>query len=146
MRVVQRLQLVFLVALAFSAVVVAKCPTGTVTIKGRIVNLPPNLTGVDVMIFVHDKKGTVSRATLVSQGEFTVDIPFSTTSSSSLLLGDRCKALPKFVEIKVVSAGKVYVQKTLDFKHNFRKTGSYEYRLKQELSLNVPKEEADSTK
>jgi hypothetical protein len=47
-----------------------------------------------------------------------------------------------------VAAGKVYVQKKLDFKYNFESasSSSYQYRLKQDLSLDVAKEGPDGTK
>jgi hypothetical protein len=63
-----------------------------------------------------------------------------------VLGGDHCNTVPKSVEVKIVAAGKVYVQKRLDFKDNFEATNSYLYRLKRELSLDVPKEGADGTK
>jgi len=45
-----------------------------------------------------------------------------------------------------VAAGKVYVQKRLKFKDSFESIKLYEYRLKGELSLDVPKESGDSRK
>jgi len=145
MRTLQRLQLALIIALVFTATVRAKCITGTVTVHGRVQNLPSAATAAEAMVVVKTPKGTVSRTALVSNGEFTVEVPFS-TYSSSFLGGDRCNTAPKFVEIKIVSPGRVYVQKKLDFKGNFEMTSPYQYRLKQELSLDVPKERADSTK
>jgi hypothetical protein len=141
MRTLQQLQFVLIVALVFVAPVKAKCPTGTVIVHGRVENLPSAATVAEATVLVETPKGTVSRTALVSNGEFTVEVPFST-----LLGGDHCNTVPKFVEVKILSAGKVYVQKRLDFKDNFEATSPYQYRLKQELSLDVPKEKADSTK
>jgi hypothetical protein len=94
------------------------------------------------MVVVNSKNGTVSRTALVSNGKFTVDVPFSTTSSS-FLGTDRCHGVPRSVEVKIASAGKTYAQKKLDFKDNFfEERGIYRYRLKQDLSLDVPKERA----
>jgi len=60
--------------------------------------------------------------------------------------GDRCHTVPTFVEVRIVAAGKVYVQKRLKFKDSFESIKLYEYRLKGELSLDVPKESGDSRK
>ena len=146
MRIVRRVQLVFLAAFIFSAAVAGKCVTGTVIFRGRLINLPPSRTGIEATVIVHDRKGTVTRSTSVSNGEFTVEAPFSTTSSSTLLLGDRCNAVPTFIELKIVSTSKVVILRKLDFKSNFEMTGPSQYRLKQELSLSVPKDRTDSPK
>jgi hypothetical protein len=90
---------------------------------------------VEAIVIVESKNGTVWRTASVSNGEFTVEVPFSTISSS-FLGTDRCHTVPKSVEVKIVSAGKTYAQKKLDFKDNFfEEAGTYNYRRKQELSL-----------
>jgi hypothetical protein len=81
----------------------------------------------------------------VSNGEFTVEVPFS-TYSSTVLGGDHCNAVPKFVEVKIVAGGKVYVQERLDFKDDFEAASSYQYRLKQDLLLDVAKKGPDGAK
>jgi hypothetical protein len=136
---------IFIVVLALTARGEAKCPTGSVIVQGKVANLPSAATAAEATVVVETPKGTISRTSLVSNGEFTVEVPFS-TYSSTVLGGDHCNTVPKLVEVKIVSAGKVYVQKRLDFKHNFEATSSYQYRLKQELSLDVPKEGTGSTK
>jgi hypothetical protein len=145
MRTLQRLQLVLIVALVFAAIVTAKCPTGTVTVRGRVENLPSTAIAAEATVVLETPKGTVSRTALVSNGEFTVEVPFSTVNSHFLPGSDRCNAVPRFVEVKIVSAGKVYVQKRLNFKDSFETSKLYEYRLKQELSLDVPKENGNSS-
>jgi len=141
-----RLPLLLTAALTCSAIISAKCLTGTVTVHGWVENLPSTATAAEATVVVGTPKGTFSRTESVSNGEFTVDVAFSTTSSS-FLGTDRCNNVPKFVEVKIVSAGKTYAQKKLRFKDNFfEEAGTYHYRLKQELSLDVPKERADSTK
>jgi len=98
---------------------------------------------VEATVVVESKNGTVSRTTPVSNDEFTVEVPFSTISSS-FLGTDRCHTVPRYVEVKIVSAGKTYAQKKLNFKDNFfEEVGIYHYRLKRELFLDVPKESAD---
>ena len=146
MRTLQRFQLVLIVACLFAGTVEPKCPTGTVTVHGRVDNLPSAAIKAEVTVLVETSKGTASRTALVSNGEFTVQVPFSTLSSHFPPGSDRCNTLPKAVVVKIVSAGRVYVQKRLDFKDSFETASPYEYRLKQELSLDVPKQGADSTK
>ena len=132
-----RLQVVLIAALVFAPTVKAKCPTGTVAVHGRVENLPSAATAVEATVVVETPKGTVSRTALVSNGEFTVEVPFSTVSSHFPPGSDRCNTVPRFVKVKIVSAGKVYVQKRLDFKDKFELTSPYQYRLKQELSLDA---------
>jgi hypothetical protein len=139
MRKPKKLLLLLTSTLAFSTAVAAKCPTGSVTVHGKVDNLPSTATGAEATVVVETAKGNVERTALLSNGEFTVEVPFSTHSSSTWLGGDRCHTVPKFVEVKIVSAGKVYIQKRLNFKDSFEVTKFYEYRLKQELSLDVPK-------
>jgi len=145
MKTLQRLQFVLIPALIFSATLAAKCPTGSVTVHGRVENLPSSVTLAEATVLVETPKDTVSRSASVSNGEFTVEVPFS-TYSSTVLGGDHCNSVPKSVEVKIVAAGNVYVQKRLDFKDNFEATSSYQYRLKRELSLDVPKKGPDRTK
>jgi hypothetical protein len=138
------LLLLFLAVFTFAPGVSAKCTTGKVAVRGRIENLPSTGTGVEATVVVESKNGTVSRTVPVSRGEFAAEVPFS-RFSSSFLGSDRCNTVPTFVEVKIGSAGKVFIQKKLDFKDNFfEETGTYHYRLKQELSLDVPKERADT--
>jgi hypothetical protein len=146
MKTLQRLQFVLIPALIFGAALTAKCPTGSVTVHGRVENLPSTVTA-EATVLLTTPKGTVSRTASVSNGEFTVEVPFS-TYSSTVLGGDHCNTVPKSVEVKIVAAGKVYVQKKLDFKDNFESasSSSYQYRLKQDLSLDVAKEGPDGTK
>ena len=145
MRTLQRLKLASVLALTLGAAVSAKCPTGSVTVQGRVGNLPSTTTGVEATVVVESKNGTVLRTSPVSNGEFKVEVPFS-TQSSSFLGSDRCHAVPTSVEVRIGSAGKVYVQRRLNFKDSFEMTKIYEYRLKQELSLEVPAESRSPTK
>ena len=145
MRTFQRLRLLLVIALALDATISAKCPTGTVTVRGRVDHLPSTATGVEATVLVESKNGTVSRTVSVSNGEFEAEVPFS-TQSSSFFGNDRCHTVPTFVEVKIVLADKVYVQKRLNFKDSFEMTKLYEYRLKQELFLDVLKETVNSAK
>lgn len=145
MKAIQRLQFVIILTLLFSVALAAKCPTGSVTVHGRVENLPSTVNGAEATVLVETPKGAISRTASVSNREFAVDVPFS-TYRSTLLGGDHCDNLPRSVEVKIVAVGKIYVQKKLDFKENFEAIGSYQYRLKEQLSLDVPKERADGAK
>ncbi len=135
-----RLQLLFVIALTLSGTVSAKCPTGTVTVHGRVDNLP---SGAEVAVVLETPKGNVSKTASISNGEFTVEVSFSTWSSS-FLGGDRCHNVPTVVEVKVVAAGKVYAKKRIPFKDSFEMYSPFLYRLKQDLSIDVLKETGSS--
>jgi hypothetical protein len=142
MRTLRRLQLLLVVALTFSASVAGKCPTGSLTVHGRIENLPSSVAA-EVAVVVETPKGNVSKTASISNGEFTVEVSFSTLSSS-FLGGDRCHNVPTVAEVKVVAAGKVYAQKRIPFKDSFEMYSPFLYRLKQDLSIDVLKEAGSS--
>lgn len=139
MRTPRRLRLLFIVALTFGASVAAKCPTGSVVVHGRVENLPSGVADAEATVVVETPKGNVSKTALISNGEFSIDMPFSTWSSS-FLGGDRCHNVPTVVEVRVVAAGKIYVQKRLPFKNSFEMYSPSLYRLKQKLIIDVLKE------
>jgi hypothetical protein len=138
-----RLQLLVVIALALSGTVSAKCPTGTVTVRGRVDNLPSGAAGAEVAVVLETPKGSVLKTASISNREFAVEVPFSTLSSS-LLGDDRCHNLPTIVEVKVVAAGKVYAQKRIWFKDSFEMYSPFLYRLKQDLSIDILKETGNS--
>lgn len=138
MKTILRLLLLFLGVLTFDSNISAKCPTARVAVRGRVENLPSAGTGMEATIVVETKNGTVSRTVPVSRGEFAAEVPFS-TFSSSFLGSDWCNTVPAFVEVKIGSAGKVFVQKKFNFKDSFEMTNPDEYRLKQEAVLEIPK-------
>jgi hypothetical protein len=137
--------LLFVIALTLSGTVSAKCPTGSVTVHGRVANLPSGaaVAEVAVAVAVETPKGNVSKSASISNGEFTVEVSFSTLSSS-FLGGDRCHNVPTVVEVKVVAAGKVYAQKRIPLKDSFEMYSPFLYRLKQELSIDILKETRNS--
>jgi hypothetical protein len=140
MRTPKQLLLVLATTLAFNATVAAKCVTGSVTVHGRVDNLPSTAPGAVATVVVATAKRNVERTALLSHGEFGVEVPFSTYSSSTWLGGDRCHTVPKSVEVKIVLAGKVHAQKRIPFKNNFEMYSPFLYRLKQDLSIDVQKE------
>jgi hypothetical protein len=147
MKTLERLQFVLIPALIFSAALTAKCPAGSVTVHGRVKNLPSAVTDAEATVVLGMPKGTVSRTASLSNGEFTVEAPFS-TASSHFMGGDRCNTVPKFVVVEIVSAGKVYAQRKIPFKDAFEMSGSssHFYRLKQDLSIDVLKESGNNVK
>jgi hypothetical protein len=128
------------IALTLSGTVWAKCPAGTVTVHGRVDNLPSR---AEVAVVVDTPKGNVSKTVSISNEEFTVEVSFPTLSSS-FLGGDRCHNVPTVVEVNVVAAGKVYIQKRIPFKESFEMYRPFLYRLKQDLSIDILKETGNS--
>ena len=145
MRTPRRLQLLLVVALTFGASVAAKCPTGSVAVHGQVENLPSGVADAKVAVMVETPKGNVSKTASISNGEFTIEMPFSTWSSS-FLGGDRCHNVPTVVEVRVVAAGKVYAQKRIPVKDSFEMYSPSLYRLKQNLIIDVLKEAGTGAK
>jgi hypothetical protein len=114
----------------------AKCPTGYVALKGTVNNVPSEVSGLELIATVVTPKGEPSRRVSLSTGEFTITVPFS-TSSSSFMGGDRCHNMPTVIEVRISSSEKIYVQKRLLFKKYFETYGSYLFRLKRELPLDI---------
>lgn len=88
-------------------------------------------------------RGNVSKSTSISNGEFGVEVSFS-TFSLSFLGGDRCHNAPTVVEVRVEAGGKFYVERKMQFKGNFEMYSPFLYRLKQDLSIDVLKETESS--
>jgi hypothetical protein len=144
MRTFGRLPLLLIVALTFSSSVAGKCPTGSVTVQGRIENLASGVAA-EVAVVVETPKGNVSKTASISNGEFSIEMPFSTWSSS-FLWGDRCHNVPTIVETRVLAAGKVCARKRIAFKHSFEMYSPSLYRLKQNLIIDVLKEAGTNAK
>jgi hypothetical protein len=145
MQTLYRGKLVLLVILAFTTSAVGKCPNGSVSIGGRIENLPSGGPATEVVVVVETPKGKISRTVSASTGQFTVEVPFSTLSSS-FLGGDRCHNEPTGVEVTVVGAGRVYAVKRFLLKDSFETYGPSTYRPKRELSIDLPKETQSNRK
>lgn len=131
-----RLQLVLMMALIFSATVEAKCVTASVTVSGRVENLPSVAAPTEATVVVETSKGNFSRTASISNGEFRVEVSFSKWSST-FFGGDRCHNEAKFVEVKIVSVGKVYAERRFSFKDNFEMYSPFLYRLKRDLLIDV---------
>jgi len=133
---IRRLWLLPLLIFMLSIGAAAKCPTGDVTVKGTVAGLPSGVSGLELTATVETPKGNSSKSTPLSNGDFSVSVPFS-TRSTSFMGGDRCHNTPTVVEVRIASPEKVYVQKRLQFKESFETYGSFLYRLKHELNLDV---------
>jgi hypothetical protein len=136
MRIQARFYAVLLVTLILGLGASAKCPRGTVTVNGRVDNLPVTAVNVQILITLTTTKETLSRTASVFNDEFTIDVSFS-TRSSSFLGGDRCHAEPKFVEVSVEVSGKLYGPKKLQFAEDFEMYKPFFYREKRPLSIDV---------
>ena len=135
-RVPRQLWLSPFLVLTLTAVVLAKCPTGSVSLTGTVSDLPSSDSGVELIATVKTPKGDFSQQASVSKGQFAVAVPFSTLSSS-FMGGDRCHNLPKMVEVRVTGLERVYAEKKLEIKENFEAGASYVYRLKHPLYLDI---------
>jgi hypothetical protein len=76
--------LLLIMALTLSSTVSAKCPMGSVTLHGRVDNLPSGAEGAAVEVVLETPKGNVSKTAPISNGEFNIEVSFSTLSSSFL--------------------------------------------------------------
>jgi len=140
MKLFQRL-LLAVVFLSFGLPVLAQCPMGTVKVRGRVDNLQAEAASAEVSVTLETPKGNQSKTVPVSNGEFSIDIPFGTQSAPYFpLWGHRCNTLPKFVDVKATMAGRVIGQARLAFKDNFEPESPFIYRLKRELTIKASKE------
>jgi hypothetical protein len=139
MKTLRRLYLLLSIILLFGTGAAAKCPTGTVTVRGQVTNLPPEATASELTVMLETPKGPFSKSASIPNREYTVEVPFP-THSSSFMGTDSCHNLPTVVEVSVASGEKVYVRKKLQFKGNFEMYSPFEYRSKENLSIDVLKE------
>lgn len=139
MKILWRLQLLVAVALMFGVGAAGKCPAGTTTIRGRVDGLLSDTQHAEIVVVLETPRGNVSKTSSITNGEFTVEVSFSTLSSS-FLGGDRCNNTPKIVEVQVTAAGKTYFKRRMQFKDSFEMYGPFLFRLKENLSIEIPKE------
>lgn len=113
----------------------AQCARGVVSVRGKIENLPPG--NADILVLLKTPKGNFSKTSNVADGQFQIDVDFSTLKSWSPLLGHHCSNKPKVVEITLKQASRMLVQKSLNFAHEFESQDSLSYNLKRELTLDA---------
>ncbi|MGD0403841.1 MAG: hypothetical protein ABSB66_11640 [Candidatus Acidiferrales bacterium] len=119
----------------------AQCARGMVTVQGKIENLPPG-TDVDVTVALKTPRGDFSKSSVVSNGQFRIDVDFSTLKSWSPLSGHHCSNVPTFVDVSLKHANQMLVQEELKFTDNFETRDSLTYNLKRELTLDASKKTA----
>ena len=116
-----------------------QCPSGVVTVGGKIENLPPETASADVVVVLKTPKGDFSKTAVVTDGQFRLDVNFRTLKSWSPLRGHRCSNIPKLVEVTVRHANHVFAQEELKFADSFETRDSLTYSLRRELTLDASK-------
>lgn len=114
----------------------AQCARGTVTVQGTVENLPQGASA-DVLVLLKTPKGDFSKTSAVRDGEFRVEVGFSTLKSWSALTGHHCSNSPTLVEISLKQAKRVLAQKSLKVADEFESRDSLTYSLKRELTLDA---------
>jgi len=117
----------------------SQCPSGVVTVRGKIENLPSEATNATVTVTLKTPKGEFPKTAAVTEGQFKVDVAFSTLKSWSPLWGHHCSNLPRSVTLKVSEADQTLAERVLDFKKSFEQQESNTYRLKQDLWIGLSK-------
>jgi hypothetical protein len=127
-----------LLILTVSIGALAQCPMGAVKVYGRVDNVTAAATEISVTL--ETPQGKKSMSAPVSSGEFSIDVPFGTQSSSYFpLWGHRCNNLPKLVDVTAKAADQVLSTTKLSLKDDFALESPFVYRLKHELVLRPPK-------
>jgi hypothetical protein len=125
---------VAMVALAPSAF--AQCAKGVVSLQGKVAHLPSG-GEADVVVVLKTPKGDFSKTSVVTNGQFRVDVDFSTQKSWSPLSGHHCSNKPTLVEVTLKQANRTLAQKSLKFADEFESRDSLSYSLKRGLTLDA---------
>ena len=115
----------------------SQCARGVVAIHGRVEKLAAGAGDVNVKVILKTPKGDFSKTVGLTDGQFSVDVPFNTLKSWSALSGHHCSNVPKSVDVAVVAADRMLAHKVLDFKDSFETHDSIAYQLKHELVLDA---------
>lgn len=133
-----RVILLVLGVVTSSVSLLAQCATGTVEVHGVVRGLG-RASEASVTVALESPKGRFSKDAIVSNGEFLVEVQFSTGSSPYFpVWGHRCNNLPKSVVIQVTTGNHVVAEKRLRFKDSFETRDGLRYRLKNDLTLSTP--------
>lgn len=116
----------------------AQCASGVVSVQGKVENIAQGVAA-DVVVVLKTPKGEFSKTAEVIDGQFRLDVSFSTLKSWSPLTGHHCSNVPKLVDVAVRQANHVLVQEELKFKDSFETRDSLTYNLKRELTLDASK-------
>ena len=115
--------------------VYAQCPTGIVTVQGKLDQLPRESTGADVTVVLKTPKGDFSKTVPTTGTQFGVEVDFNTLKSWSPVWGHRCSNLPSSVTVRVSNAGQRFTETVLDFKRYFEEHDAFRYRLRRSLTI-----------
>jgi hypothetical protein len=131
---------VSVVLLSLANPVLAKCPTYSVEIRGKIeCSFKPNDKVLATLIFFEHQPEASGEETAmdIHNGTFDGRVAFGTFSSSGLLSGDKCHRRPKSVLIRLIEADGVEKdRKSLNIASDFNydeKQG--EYVVRSEVTL-----------
>ncbi len=115
----------------------SQCARGVVAVHGRVEKRAAHAGDVNVKVILKTPKGDFSKTVGLTDGQFSVDVPFNTLKSWSALSGHRCSNVPKSVDVAVVASDRMLAHKVLDFKDSFETHDSVAYQLKHELVLDA---------
>jgi hypothetical protein len=132
--------LVFLVLLSLATPLLAKCPTYSVKIRGKIECFfkPDDKVLATLIFFEHQPEASGEEAAMdIHDGTFDGRVAFDTFSSSGLLSGDKCHRRPKSVLIRLIEADGVEKdRKSLNIASDFNyDEGQGEYTPKSDVIL-----------
>lgn len=122
--------------LASASSAFAQCARGVVSVQGKVANLPSGVDS-DVVVVLKTPRGDFSKTSVVTNGEFRVDVDFSTLKSWSPLSGHHCSNKPTLVEVTLKQANRALAQKSLKFADEFESRDSLSYSLKRDLTLDA---------
>ncbi len=116
-----------------------QCAKAVVMVRGHVENSLSSTTQMGVTVVVKTPKGDFPKSTELVDGQFSVDVPFSTLKSYTILWGHRCSNLPKFVILKVTKDNQTLAERVLDFKKSFQQQALNRYETKQDLTIDLSK-------
>lgn len=109
------LSFVFAILLSLASPLLAKCPTYSVEVRGRIeCSFKPDDKVLATLIFLDRQPEASGEETAIDihDGRFDGRVAFDTYSSSSVLTGDRCDRRPKSVLIRLIEADGIEKDRT----------------------------------
>lgn len=115
----------------------ASCPFATVHVQGTVINLPADADKLTVTASFSPKRHDLSRAVPVSDGAFTLDMPFHMQRSWSPFFGDRCTFVPQTMELTVQIGERVLLRTSVRFKDAFERTSQFDWRPKRAVRLEL---------
>jgi hypothetical protein len=140
MNLSRRLML-FIAFLNFGHHAIAQCPMGTVKVNGRVDGLVGDAVSAEVSVTLEMPKGQKSKTGPITNGEFSLDVPFGTQSAPWFpLWGHRCNRVPRSIVVKATVGNRVVGHRRLVFKDDFQPESPYIYRLDRELTIKASRQ------